>query len=45
MDDLTTGVVEVGDEATYTPDADDKDLFLRAVVTYTDRTRDEDNDS
>ena len=28
----------------YTPVAEDRDMYLRAVVTYTDRTRDEDND-
>ena len=27
----------------YTPVAADRDMYLRAVVTYTDRTRDEDN--
>ena len=37
-------VLKVGDdEATYTPDADDRDRHLRAMVTYTDRTRDTDN--
>ena len=37
-------VLEVGDdEATYTPDANDRDRHLRAMVTYTDRTRDTDN--
>ena len=41
----TREVLEVGDdEATYTPDADDRDRHLRAMVTYTDRTRDTDND-
>ena len=30
--------------ATYTPVFADKDMFLKAVVTYTDRTRDEDNE-
>ena len=43
QDELNTGVVEVGDEATYTPVVADKDMFLKAVVTYTDRTRDENN--
>ena len=43
--DLNDGIEEVGDnEATYTPDADDRDRHLRAMVTYTDRTRDTDND-
>ena len=28
----------------YTPVAADRDMYLRVVVTYTDRTRDEDND-
>ena len=41
---MNTGIEEVGDdEATYTPDADDRGKHLRAMATYTDRTRDENN--
>ena len=35
---------EEGDSASYTPVADDRGRYLRAMVTYTDRTYDEDND-
>ena len=44
-DNDISGIEKVGDdEATYTPDADDRGKHLRAMATYTDRTRDEDND-
>ena len=48
LDMATDGVdavdaTKVGSAASYTPDADDRGRFLRAVVSYTDRTRDEDN--
>ena len=32
------------DSPSYTPVVADRDMFLRAMVTYTDRTRDENND-
>ena len=38
-----TGAVMVGEEAVYTPKVADRGRFLRAMVTYTDRTRDENN--
>ena len=37
-------VIEGATSNTYTPVADDWGMYLKARVTYTDRTRDEDND-
>ena len=39
----STNAIAGATSAAYTPKVADKDMFLKAMVTYTDRTRDEDN--
>ena len=41
-DDDTNNVIEDETSDSYTPVADDRGMYLKAVATYTDRTRDED---
>ena len=43
---IADGIVIAGATSpSYTPVVADRDMFLKAMVTYTDRTRDEDNDN
>ncbi len=44
LDSTATGaVIKRAASPSYTPDADDRGRYLKAMVTYTDRTYDEDN--
>ena len=44
-DDDTNNAIEDETSASYTPTADDRGKYLKVTATYTDRTRDEDNNA